>query len=344
MSFLDNSGDIILDAVLTDTGRFRLAKGNGSFKITKFAFGDDEINYELYEKNHASGSAYYDLKILQTPVLEAFSNNASSMHSKLVTIPRTDLLFMPIIKQSPLAPFCSSDNFTNMYVVCTTVATEDFFISGDSSMAMSITEGIFRGVRPGLNEAKGKYIQLDQGLDTNKISQAFALDPDLKENQFIVQIDNRLGRLVTGDGSPTPVSYIDDDNIATYYLSKGVTYGGGTNNSAYYVGDLAGLQRGDFSVDTNGANTTTGKIYNNTNLEGPLGTYVTFKIAASVSLNTSDFLFNTLGGGQTATLTVAAGLAFEGSATVKFIDSTIKVTGATTGYSVDIPVRFIKSI
>ena len=35
MGFLDNSGDIILDAVLTDTGRFRIARGG--FKITKFA-------------------------------------------------------------------------------------------------------------------------------------------------------------------------------------------------------------------------------------------------------------------------------------------------------------------
>jgi len=45
MAFLDNSGDIILDAVLTDTGRFRLAKGDGTFKITKFAFADDEVDY-----------------------------------------------------------------------------------------------------------------------------------------------------------------------------------------------------------------------------------------------------------------------------------------------------------
>ena len=64
MAFLDNSGDIILDAVLTDTGRKRLAKGDGSFRITKFAFGDDEINYTLYDLNHASGSAYFDLNIL----------------------------------------------------------------------------------------------------------------------------------------------------------------------------------------------------------------------------------------------------------------------------------------
>ena len=37
MGFLDNSGDIILDAVLTDTGRKRLARGDGSFRISKFA-------------------------------------------------------------------------------------------------------------------------------------------------------------------------------------------------------------------------------------------------------------------------------------------------------------------
>ena len=70
MAFLDNSGDIILDAVLTDTGRLRLAKGDGSFNITKFALGDDEINYTLYDKNHPSGSPYYDVEILQSPVLE----------------------------------------------------------------------------------------------------------------------------------------------------------------------------------------------------------------------------------------------------------------------------------
>ena len=98
MAFLDNSGDIILDAVLTDTGRMRLARGDGTFKIAKFALGDDEINYELYNKNHPSGSAYYDLDILQTPVLEAFTNNTSMMNSKLMSIPRTNLLYLPIMK------------------------------------------------------------------------------------------------------------------------------------------------------------------------------------------------------------------------------------------------------
>jgi len=33
MAFLDNSGDIILDAVLTDTGRLRLAQEMAALKL-----------------------------------------------------------------------------------------------------------------------------------------------------------------------------------------------------------------------------------------------------------------------------------------------------------------------
>ena len=88
MAFLDNSGDIILDAVLTDTGRLRLAQGNGSFKITQFAFGDDEINYGLYNKNHPSGSAYYGQAIDGMPLLEAFPDETQIMKYLLTTLPR----------------------------------------------------------------------------------------------------------------------------------------------------------------------------------------------------------------------------------------------------------------
>ncbi len=83
MAFQDNSGDIILDVVLTDEGRRRLARGDSSFSIVKFALGDDEINYELF--NTGSSTALQDLSILQTPILEAFTNNTSLMKSKLIS-------------------------------------------------------------------------------------------------------------------------------------------------------------------------------------------------------------------------------------------------------------------
>ncbi len=124
MAFLDNSGDIILDAVLTDTGRMRMAKGDGSFKIVKFALGDDEINYSLYNKDHASGSAYYDLEVLQTPVLEAFTDNAASMKSRLISIPRTNLLYLPMLKLNEVY-----DSSTTRHS-----ATESFLIAVNLSL------------------------------------------------------------------------------------------------------------------------------------------------------------------------------------------------------------------
>ena len=112
MAFLDNSGDIILDAVLTDTGRLRLAQGDGSFKISKFALGDDEVNYGLYNKNHLSGSAYFDLEILQMPILEAFTNNSAQVKSRLMTMSRTNILYMPTLKLNNITTTVGVDSGT----------------------------------------------------------------------------------------------------------------------------------------------------------------------------------------------------------------------------------------
>ena len=70
MAFLDNSGDIILDAVLTDTGRLRLARGDGSFRIAKFALGDDEINYTRFDPAQPTG--YQDQKLGSVCVMDRF--------------------------------------------------------------------------------------------------------------------------------------------------------------------------------------------------------------------------------------------------------------------------------
>ena len=131
MAFLDNSGDIILDAVLTDAGRQRMARGN--FNIVKFALGDDEINYALYNSSHPSGSAFNDLEIMQTPVLEAFTNNTSTMKSKLLSISRTNLLYMPtlLLNEKTQTPGMTnintarvqSNDSQNMFVVAVDRAT-----------------------------------------------------------------------------------------------------------------------------------------------------------------------------------------------------------------------------
>jgi hypothetical protein len=70
-------------------------------------------------------------------------------------------------------------------------------------------------------------------------------------------------------------------------------------------------------------------------IAGPRGTNLLFRIKASTSLRTSEYLFNQLGSTFTTSVTGT-------ELTFKFIDSVIRVTGATTGYKIDIPVRFVK--
>ena len=74
MAFLDNSGDIILDAVLTDIGRKRLAAGN--FVITKFALGDEEIKYGLWDSSESRGSACFELEIM---LIDTLTNHSCTI-------------------------------------------------------------------------------------------------------------------------------------------------------------------------------------------------------------------------------------------------------------------------
>jgi len=314
MAFLDNSGDIILDAVLTDTGRHRLARGDGSFRIAKFALGDDEINYGLYDKTNLSGTAYYDLSILQTPVLEAFTNNTSLMKSKLISIPRTNLLYLPVIvqntKHADRKPYSGIGG--ESYLVLVDGATEsDFDPIGQS--------GILKGANPG---DSNNGIRADQGLNTTEIPVTFPLDADLVETQYIVEIDNRLGQLTTtANGATANVSFIDDDQIASYYFSL--------NTDPDYVQTTPGATADPAQGNTAGANNE---------IAGPRGTIIEFGIKASIDLNSSTFLFTQLGD-TISQADLGAGAA---GATYRYIDSTVRISGATTGYRIDIPIRFLK--
>ena len=311
MAFLDNSGDIILDAVLTDTGRARRAKGDGTFKIAKFAFGDDEINYNNYDKNNPSGSAYYDLQILQTPVLEAFTNNTAMLNSKLISIPRTNLIYLPDIilnevygggGSSTASPTAMNEDANAFYV-----AVDDETLTELASVS---------GVVNGVDGSGGTYVRTDQGLDTDEVSPKRELDADLVETQYLIEMDTRLGEILSIDGNTlASISFIDDDQIASYYLSLGT--------DLKFVGEITN--------DKPISDGAPGQV-----IRGPRGTKMEFKIQASLDLNTSTFLFTQLG----STVSIDTG----GASPVSFnyIDSNIRVTGVTTGNRIDIPVRFVK--
>ena len=305
MAFLDNSGDIILDAVLTDEGRRRLAEGKGTFRITKFALGDDEIDYGLYDKNHPSGSAYFDIEILQSPVLEAFTNNTSTLKSRLLSVSRTNLLYLPEIRNN--AADGIAENSTNGIV---SVAVDQSTVDALKDADGNLLAGIIDSAELDRNTTDKRRLLFDQGIVSNALGAIgkVALDADLVETQYIVEIDNRLGYLAdpTTGAQATP-SFIDDDNIASYYLSL-------TTNSSYF----------------SSATLTESSV-----ISGPAGYRLSLLVGGSTNLNSSTYLFTQLGStSQITPISTAVDL--------YHIDTTIRVTGATTGFRVDIPIRFLK--
>ena len=82
MGYLNNSSRT-LDAILTKKGREILSSG-GDFAVTKFALGDDEIDYALWDTTHTQGTDYYGAVIDNLPALEPFNDPSEIMKYKLV--------------------------------------------------------------------------------------------------------------------------------------------------------------------------------------------------------------------------------------------------------------------
>lgn len=311
MAFQDNSGDIIMDVVLTDEGRRRLALGNNKFSIVKFALSDDEINYSLFETG--SSTALQDLAILQTPVLEAFTNNMSSMKSKLISLPNQNLLYLPILQLNEVASRSVKTHTDGNFVVCVDQnTTDDRPLNRTNSIAFDNNgdprEGFIHGIA---TDDKGTFIKIDAGLDTTDITE---IDDSLIETEFSIEIDSRLGSIVDRNGkvflSPTA---IDDDYIATYIVRKR------PNSPFVFTPPQEALLASSSPID------------------GPIASTLEFKIRSSQELRTSNFLFNRIGSTENYANRTASG-----TTSTKIIDSIVRVSGLTTGYSLDIPVRFAK--
>jgi len=353
MAFLDNSGDIILDAVLTDAGRQRLARGN--FKVVKFALGDEEINYKIFNGSHPSGSAFYDLEIMQTPVLEAFTNNTSMMKSKLISMTRNNILYMPTFK--------INDNTLNKTGIATASPYnfDGYLVAADLNTEKNTTQngaaacaiGVFRGQGAGIRGDDSNHIAIDQGIDSSDggISFRTQMPDDLVETAFLVRCDHRLlslhqvGPAEGAPGSTTglPNQFIDDDGIAVYYLTQGdgTTCVEGAPRTGAHAVQLLDERKRPGLVGGTGTDTM---IEINEKFAGPLGSILRFYPRTSTHVRASSALFDEIGNSATEINLTKAGDTNYLIPSYKYIDTLINVVGITTGYSIDIPIRIIKKV
>ena len=305
MAFLDNSGNIILDAVLTDLGRRLIARGDGSFKITHFSLGDDEVDYSLYDTTLSTELAGGTIR--QLPVLEASTANTAALKHKLVSYARNDLLFLPTVKLNELDD--ANARSAQGYFVVTVDKDTDDLIFADGSI-----KGIISGYRPDRSGAAS--IRIDQGLDTTKISYEEVLPNNLKETDYKIMLDSRLGLVVSQANVEPGISAIDENSVATFeaFMEQGA--------EVPLVMEINNFEDSKFET-----------------IQGPRGTSLKFSIRASVGLRTSNALFTELGGTMNSSTFLGSG-----TSDLYYIDTTVKVEGGNTGGTVTVPLRFIKKI
>lgn len=331
MGFLNNSGDIIIDATLTDVGRQRLAKGDGTFTIRKFAVGDDEINYELY--NTSAGTIYADLNILQTPIMEAVTNNIATMKHKLITFDRTDLLYLTTLKlnqnsrahgNAPGQPFSTAALATDVYVLLCTKNSVDAYgapIQGTTvEGAAALPVGFLDGSTITQGASEKNLLMIEQGLDTTDIPFSKTLDPDLAEDAFLFLVDDRFLSIVSpgeDSGPLSPIGGVDEDNLAHYILS---------HNDENFDGKLPSA-------------TEEGSV-----IKGPRGKRFRYGLTAQEDVKLNSALFTKFGYTISGFFTNTGGTRAPspGLTDAVAIDTVVRVIGQNTGVRLDIPIRLIR--
>jgi len=332
MAFLDNSGDIILDAVLTDLGRQKLAKGN--FRIQKFALGDEEINYALFDSSDNRGSAFYDLEIMQTPLLEAFTSDQSLMHSRLMTFERNNILYLPILKANNKIDSCRP----NVSLGGWNLIADNHTYTGNNTLNQPAEFGFLHGVS-GEFASTTTHICVDQGIDSaaNGMSIATEIDENLLDRSFLIKMDSRLLKLESfvGEGNAQPVNdfHFDDDGIVTYRLTQG-------RGNASIMGPRDSIpERRRDDIDSSMDDNQLAPIAATEMFAGPLGNVLRIVPRTTQEVQLSTSLFDELGND-------GIDLAFKGVNNgidvYKFIDTTISVMGVDTGFKLDLPIRIIK--
>ena len=139
MGFLDHStNNIIVDAVLTDIGRKKLAEG--TFVISKFALGDDEVDYNIIKK---FGRTVGKEKIEKnTPVFEAQTNADLGLKNKLLTVSNPYLTKLPYLQSTSLV---GADNAFRGTSVTMTIAQlpDSLFSSSTATGATDVRDTAF---------------------------------------------------------------------------------------------------------------------------------------------------------------------------------------------------------
>lgn len=334
MALQNNAGTIILDAILTDTGRQRMAEGN--FKIAKFSLGDDEIDYQLYNNANAGITDNEDGFIPTTPVFEAFNAEHANINYGLISYSTKFLFYIPEL-QINHAVTDALNPYNGYYYLAANDETHDKlkdgfgdtkYIARNQSVIgtkIIIESGINAEELMGSEDERNKYILDNQLLDRyynvycddryiNEVSQASTKSKfkNYSDGSYIVSLDPLYPAAKTSM-SPAIEFY------STYIIN-------GINNQFWFY-------EGDPGADVR----TISAIL------GPRGTAMAINFSIDPRLTTTSaaarsYLYSVYGNINETLHSAVGGLDYK----YDFIDTTIYVEGITSAARVQVPLRIVR--
>jgi|TARA_R110002110_G_scaffold40391_2_gene129249 hypothetical protein len=349
MSFLDNAGTIILDAILTDVGRQRLAQGN--FQVTKFSLGDDEIDYTLYKAPIANNTAqawtsFSDpagYLILSQSCFEAFNNTSATINYGLTSFERNDLLYLPELKINYSGSAITGQPHEHPGIA-RPVSGSVFYlaVNSETSKKLKSALGSTNYILESLGYNKTKIV-IESGIPTDQLpgnlvnSRAFIVQPAVLDTYYYVHVDSRFFVNIIGSGTDAVFKNRTNGklemNFKTFKPHTRISITSPLDKFDSYM--VAGAPNRVYS--TNNTDTLTDRSISA--IAGPRGTVMALGLT----------IVNEIGGSSTTTRNEKYTIfgkndqtLFGGSDKYDYIDTTIYVKGATTGAQVQIPLRIIR--
>ena len=336
MAFQNYCSTIIIDATLTDLGRQQLAKG--TFNVSKFGLGDDEMDYQLGEIVISQAPPWEIAEENFPLLLEASTTSYTNIKYGLLNYPRQDILFVPILELNQKIEGAAIQ-YSDQYLIAANTETakkmKEDLLDFRYVLENNILSHNFVLIESGIN-SQGQVTTIQNltslGLNNSLIGkERYITNLGLQDGHVFIYCDGRfIEELLTNKGK----SYIKNDagnNLYTNIIPLRETIkisleAPNENYETYYAPTIKNEIFNDYSLE-------------HTNFMGPpsMATAFNFKInprLISDSLNPPDERYVTFG-------SIKQEL-FGGSNKYDYIDTNIMIEGAGTGTQLVVSLRIIR--
>ncbi len=371
MAYRSTSDSIVIKAALTEKGRKLLARGQ--FKIAKFAFGDDEIDYSLVESKYfgteividdsdpSSSAEPYRSIVEESNLLEAYSDRRknilyglNSFDEGVLYLTDEQLEFRDLHAHILYIPILRDNKKLN---VSPTLSGSVYYLSVNDETTEQLdkiqTTRDFRFLTT--NKLENVKVVVESGIDPSPEISAEAALPSMEnrknhiikkfliDHDFFIYADNKYFRKMVGitqnskfENYPSGETII---NFKTGVESPPISLESEFDSFATFVS--RGIPNLVASYDADGTEGDTGNQFSE--FTGPRGSIIAFnplidQELQSPSTGNRDFRYSEYGYTEQIVFSELPNSKFD------YIDTTIYIIGGTTNSRVKIPIRLIRFV